>query len=107
MQKGKKNRRCSDYHSQENVDIVQKMIEGDLDTSSKHVGGLLGNMYWLGRKIVKKEIEYKSYIHRNRQFISNAVNQKRMECKAHMKHVWDTNLWPLSFLYLNHLDNFV
>ena len=30
MQKGKKNRRCSDYHSQENVDIVQKMIEGDL-----------------------------------------------------------------------------
>ena len=50
MQKGKKNRRCSDYHSQENVDIVQKMIEGDLGTSSKHVGGGAAGQHRLAGK---------------------------------------------------------
>ena len=36
------------------------MIDDDLDTSIRQVGRLLGNIYWLVRKIVNEKIGYKS-----------------------------------------------
>ena len=86
---------------------MQNMIDDDLGMSIRQIGRLLGNIDWLVRKIVKVKIGYKSYIHRRCQFISIVMKQKRMDCRAHMKHVWDTNLWLINFLGLNPLDYFV
>ena len=85
------------------------MIDDDLGTSVRQIWEVAGHYRLAGvvRNIMKEEIGYKSYIHRWRQFISNAVKKKRMECRAHMKHGWDTNLWPLSYPDLNPLDYLV
>ena len=107
LQKGK-NLHLRDFYSQEIVDSVQNLIDDDLGTSIRQIWEVAGQ-YRLAmvRNIVKEEIGYKSCINRRRQFSSNAVKQKKVRCRAHMKHVGETSLWPLSYHDLNPLDYFV
>ena len=58
----KNNGRRSNWHSHKIVDTVQNMIDDidDLDTSIRQIGGLLVNIDWLVRNIVKEQGAHES-----------------------------------------------